>query len=493
MAVKTQAVRLTALAIATGTLVASGAGTAVAAPTVERDVAGIGSGAVLTLELNLPVALPGTTSKKITQTIVLTQSEVTSGAAVKAVTESLLGRNGNVPVLSDLLKTSRVADLAKPVAEPYDLVSLPANPLGLKADVLSLRSQVANPNVDGVLAQSTSSIANVQLGGADLLGLDALLAPVTSALEAALGALPAGGGASDAGSLPVSTVTGTLGQLLGTLQDSLSAATGGSTDAATSPLVTALEAAIAQLEALIVDVQDEVAGLADITKLVDIGLIQSSQKITRKGGSVTSSVTNELAGVELLGGLVSVEGLKSAATATAGGVAGTAKADGKTTVLKVKVGDLLTAELTDKINAVLGGQLGTALPPALLATVNSALAQATALLGEALGIQYQEMTYTEKESADGSSARAEVTPAFLSINPLKTADPLVKISFVPALAEVSAQSRTIRPITPAVTPSVAVPTALPRTGVELPMVGAVAAGLIGLALVARRRRSVYAD
>src|SRR5262249_6697318 len=94
--------RLTALALATGTLVAAGAGTAGATATDKTIYTASGGGSVIRLTVNLPVAVPGI-GNTLTQDLVITGSNVRTGDAAAAVTHSILGANGNVPVVSGLL------------------------------------------------------------------------------------------------------------------------------------------------------------------------------------------------------------------------------------------------------------------------------------------------------------------------------------------------------------------------------------------------------
>ncbi|MBC7375168.1 MAG: LPXTG cell wall anchor domain-containing protein, partial [Frankiales bacterium] len=116
-------------------------------------------------------------------------------------------------------------------------------------------------------------------------------------------------------------------------------------------------------------------------------------------------------------------------------------------------------------------------------TVNSALAQVTALLADTLGLQVPNQARTSK-SATADEASATVDAASLVLDPLRNAAaPLLRIGFVPATAKVSARSITNTVITPT-----ASATSLPRTGGSIPLALA-GTVLLGVALAARRRRS----
>ena len=155
--------RLTALALATGTLVAANAtGASAATTTQDSFTAGNAAGAgIIHLELNLPVALPGIGSK-LTQDLVVVNSATRSGSAPAAIASAVLGQNGNVPLVSNLLAGSSNATLASPNGETRSGLPILGNTLGL-AGVLNLTSKVSNPNVDGTIAHSLSSVAEFKL------------------------------------------------------------------------------------------------------------------------------------------------------------------------------------------------------------------------------------------------------------------------------------------------------------------------------------------
>lgn len=471
--------RLTALALATGTLVAAGAAPAGAAVDTERVFSATSAGAVLRVEINLPAGVPGVVPQRIVQDIVLADGAARTGSSAAAVGNAFLGQNGNVAALQGLLDGKAQSTLEK-AADAYSLAEVPANPLGLTGGVLRATSKVANPNVDGTISESASSIANLELKGSGALG--AVLAPIEAVLSQALGATAAAPTRDGSAAAPVAAVTTTVEDVLGTALDALDEVTNDTSAPVSDTTRAAVETVTAQLNGLLADLNTQVLNISNSDALLEVGLVESSQSVTRKAGTVTSSVQNKLVGVDVLGGLVNVSGIESSALASLGN-GGASDADANATILKAQVGDLVSLEIADTLRATLGGTVGAALPPAVLTTVNDALAQVTTLLAATLGLQNPQQSKIS-ESATADSASASASAASLVINPpaLNLSAPLLSIGFVPAEATVKAQSITSTPV------DVATPVSLPRTGGEEAL-AAVALSLIGGALVIRRRRA----
>lgn len=466
--------RLTALALATGTLVAVSAAPASAAPAVDRVFDAASSGAVLRIEVNLPAGVPGVLPQKVVQDVVLADAVARTGDSATALGNAFLGAGGTVPVLQGLLDGKAQASPSK-TKDSYALVELPENPLGLTGGVLRAVSEVS-PNLaaDGTLASSTSSVASLTLPAAG--ALDAVLAPLQDSLEAALGATTRSA-TGDSGTSPIAPVTTTVEDVLGTVLDTLDEVTSD----ASAPVSDATRAAVEQLTAeinnLLADLQLQVSLLGANDALLDVGLIETTQSISKAAGTTTSSVRNELAGISLLGGLVSVEGITSSAIASLG-ANGASSADAKASLLKANIADLINVELTDQLELLLGGAVGSALPAEVLGAVNDAVAEVNGLLASTLGLSINQATSEKSSSAD--SASAKVNAASLVLNPLQAAEPLLAIGFVPAEATVKAQSIAATPV--------AAPVSLPRTGGESAL-AALAVSLIAGSLVLRRRRA----
>ncbi len=363
--------RLTALALATGTLVAAGVGSASAATATKDVFNAAGGGSVLHIELNLPVALPSI-GDKITQDLVLTGSNVRTSSfttPAAAVTKSILGANGNIPVVSEALDKALTATYGTP--NPASQGTFPANPL-ISGGVLQLTSETANPDVAGQIAHSLSSVANLRVEGAGNLQavLDALTAQLTTVLNGVVGTLPTGAPAQQ-----VAGVTTTVTDLLGSVVTQVNTATNG----AAQPVKDAVDAVIVELNALPQLLAQQIKLKTADTSLLSVGLIQSEQTVSRTADVVTSEATNKLTGISALGGLVTVDGMTSTASASLGKNVSDAASDGTSSVLKVNVADLLSVDVTGKLTAVLGG---SAVPAAVKDAVNGALATITGVLNE---------------------------------------------------------------------------------------------------------------
>jgi hypothetical protein len=471
--------RLTALALATGTLVAANASGATAADSNTKNVFdAVGGGSVIHLALNLPVAVNGITS--ITQDLVVTGSHVQTAsftAKGAAITQSFLGANGNIPVVSPLLAKTHIAEFGKP--QPADDNVLPANPL-ISGSALSLVSKALNPDVDNALpiAHSSSSVTNLAIDPAGNLTavLDSLVASLTTTLTGVIGTTPAGTAAA-----PVAGVTTTVTGLLDTVSAALPAALPANATQAVKDAVAQVSAALNALPALLATSLK--AKTAD-TSLLSIGTVLSDQKITRNAGVVTSTATNQLLGIKLLGGLISVGSVTSEATASLGSAVKSAQASGHRDLLNFNLDNLLTIDVTGALETALGGSL---VPAEVKAAVNQALASVTGLLQSALGTTLETGKSSQSTSAD--KATSSRSAASIRVQPNAAAAPLIELSLAPATATVS-KVLAQQAIAPTVT-TVAAKPQLPRTGANLPLTGVVATSLVGLAMVARRRRSAH--
>ena len=477
-------VRLTALAVATGTLVAAGAGTATAATAVDTSkIVAAGDGAAIKITLNLPDALAGVLgTQTIEQTISMTDGEVSTVVAPLAKTTAILGK-GNTPVLSDLLNKATAASLSGKMEDssgtPVDI-----DQLGIKLRLLPLVSKVAQPTVDGVLSTSESGVAQLRIGALGATGLESVTAPVQGVLDTALGTVDTVAG----------TATGTVGSALTGALDQLNAATDNQASPLTAPAAAAVEAATTTLENTLDGLVDTLGNLDAATDLVSMDTVFSNQLISRKGDVVTSTVENTVKNLNVLNGLVKVEAITSKATAAAGGKPGTADADFTAPVLNVSIADGALTAILDENGLNLGGTVASALPAELTGTVNGALDTVSGLLNELAGVDVVLGQGTKTVSPDGTAAAATVAATTLIVNPpvLATLLPAGKKFLTVELVRANASAGTRLVAAPAApeAPVVNTPTSLPRTGGELGLAAA-ATVLMGVALVARRRRSVF--
>jgi hypothetical protein len=475
--------RLTALAIATGTLVAVSAAPAGAAPAPESRMTASGTGSALKITINLPAALAGTPlGSTIEQTISLTDGTVSTVSGPLANTTAILGK-GTTPVLSDVLNRITAASLTGEREQKSSGFELDQS--GLKLSILPLVSKVADPAVDGVLAQSNSGVARVAIGGLALPELDLVTAPVVDALETALGTVT-GDGNGDAGGAAAGTV-GSVGETVNGAIDTLNSATGDAAQPVTAPVQAAIDDAVATLTETLTDLTGTLDLLTSATDLVTLDSVISDQVISRKGNEITSTVTNSVKNINVLNGLVKIAAVESAATAIAGGTPGTGSATTKAPVLDVSIADGALTAIVDENGLNVGGTVGDALPADLEGAFNEALAAVNATLAEHVGLDVQIGKGATSVSPDGTSSAAAVNATTVTLNPLGIAELLgagtefMKLELVTANAAVGSQ---IIPLQ--VTPAAQVN--LPRTG-GMPLAGAAAALLMGAALVLRRRRA----
>ena len=491
--------RLTALALATGTLVAAGAGTAGAATTNSKTLfTATGGGSVIRLTVNIPSQLAGLTNQlgigkdgTLTQDLVLTGGAVRT-ADVKAIATSVLGANGSVPVLSSLLDKSVVAEYGKPQPASYSL--LPAelkNALagfGISVKALELDSHANNPTVDGSVSHSLSTVTDLKIDGVG--ALDQILSAVTAQIQALLATALGTQSSSQTDMLGGVTtpVTQTISGLLTTVTNQLDTISQG----ATKPVSDAIQAVVAQLNALPTVLSSKIASAAEDTSLLKVGLIESEQTVDRAAGVVTSTSTNKLVGVSALGGLITVDGLTSAATAALGNGVSEATSDrGQNAILHVGVKDVLDATLGNDLGVDL---TSTLLPAEVTSAVQQVINTVTSTLNGVLGATLvQTKSVTPVHTAD--HAYAAVSAAHLVVNPtlpgLNTPlfdKPLLDISFVPAEADVVKAQSVTKPV---VVPGKSVQQQFARTGANFGLTAPIAVTLMGLAVVARRRRLAH--
>jgi len=494
--------RLTALALATGTLVAAGAGTAGAATADKTTFTASGGGSVIRLTVNLPSQLAALTGavglpQSLTQDIVLTGGVVRT-SDLQAIATSTLGANGNVPVLKDLLDKSVTASFGKNSTANYSL--LPAElknglaGFGINLKALELDSKVNNPAVDGAVSHSLSTVTDLTVGdGTGVLNtlLDALSSQVTAILDTALGTQTAGQTGNLGG--VTAPVTGTVTGLVGSLTAQLDALTQNTTKPLSDAAKAAVQTVIDQLNALPNVLSQKLTAAAADTSLLHIGLIESEQAVDRAAGVVTSTSSNKLVGVSVLGGLVTVDGLTSQASAALGNGVSEATADkGQNAILKISVKDVLTATLGSNLGIDLTSNV---LPAEVTSAVQDAVNQVTGLLNSVLGATLTQ-TKVGSQIETANHAASSVSAARLVVNPtlpgLGTAlfdKPLLDISFVPAEADVVKANAAVPPT---VTPGTAATKhQFARTGANFGLTAPIAVSLMGLAVVARRRRLAH--
>lgn len=471
--------RLTALALATGTLVVAGTGPAGAAPVAVPDVfGGTATGTAIHLEINLPQAIPtsvpllgGITS--ITQDISFTEGNTAKGIAptTTSVAKAVLG-NGNVVALSDVLGLAVESSLSGKQSASDAIL---AQDLGLiKVGVGEIASSVApDTATTGLTSSSSSSLASLRVG---LAGLPDL--PVKADLNEV-----------------VETLNGTVDTAQGSVTEAVNnaiAVLDEATAGAAAPVVEQVNAVKQQLTQLLDSLQETIANLSADTALVELGLLKSTENITRAGSMVTAKATSEVGGLSILGDLVTLNAVKTESVSSANGTKGAAAADTLTTIAGLKVADVLDLKLTS--TGLEGSVLGNALPDVAKDAVQDVIEAVNGVLATA-GVQIMNGKIDSQVDPSGKFARSSSEGVGIVVNPLKAAKPLVLVQLVPAGTAVNAAHNPTpnKPNVP-VPPKVDTPTKTPlaRTGVELPLFAVVGAGLVGFAAVTRRRRGAEA-
>lgn len=468
--------RLTALALATGTLVVAGTGQAGAAPVAVPDVfGGTARGTSIHLEINLPqpVNLPVLGDiTSLTQDISFVEGNTAKGISptTTSVAKAVLG-NGNVVALSDALGLAVESSL-QGVHSAND--SLLSHDLGLiKVGLGELTSSVLPDSAtSGLTSSSSASLASLRIG---LAGLPEL--PVKADLNEV-----------------VETLNGTVDTAQGTVNAAVTnaiAVLDEATQGAAAPVVEQVNAIKQELTNLLDSLQDTIANLSADTDLVNLSLLQSTEHITRAGSMVTAKATSSVGGLSILGGLVSVDAVKTESVSSANGTKGAAAADTLTTILGLKVADVLDLKLTSA--GLEGTVLGNTLPDVAKDAVQDVIEAVNGVLATA-GVQIVNGATEKVVDPNGKFARSSSEGVGIVVNPLKAAKPLVMVQLVPAGTAVNAAHTAKTPPTKVTPPTIKTPdkTPLARTGVELPLFAVLGTGLAGVALIARRRRTVEA-
>jgi hypothetical protein len=490
MSVQGRVGRFTALAIATGTLVAAGTGVAGAATTtgtVTHQMTASGKGSALHLVINLPTAIADVLhTPTIEQYISLTDGKVSTVGLPAAETSAILGQ-GTTPVLSDLLARSTRASLGGKTQDSSGAPSDALNQPGFKVQLLPLSSKVADPakTLSGTVAQSSSAIAHISIGGLPLAQLNTVTAPVQQVLGTALGTAS---GTAD-------KTTGTVTSAVDNALSALNGVTQNSSAPVSSVVQNQVDSAVATLNGAVSGLTSTLTNLQSDADLLSLDAVTSDSLISRNGSAMTSTVANTVKNLSVLNGLVKISAITSQATATAGGAPGTAKASTNAPVFKVDVADGALTALLDQNGLNVGGTVGSALPAEVQGAVNTALDTVNSTLNQAAGINVEIGQGATQTAPDGTSAVAKVAATRITVDP----PALHGLAGLPALLPADKKFLTLELVSAeamvgnaAVAPQVlpaAMPKSLPRTGGSLPLTGALATALIGAAMVVRRRRT----
>jgi LPXTG-motif cell wall-anchored protein len=474
--------RLTALALATGTLLVAATGPAGAVDVKIPDTfGGKAKAAALHIEINLPTAVnvPGLGNVTgIVEDISLVDTATNKAltAAPFATAKAVLG-DGTLALLNGKVASASLSGKRDDSSELLGVDNLAGL---ISANIGRVESHVSPEAAKSVLTStSSSSLASLKVKLGSVLPTQASLGAVVSTLNNT-----------------VNTATGTLTSTLNTVSDKLNALT----DGATAPVTNVIKTVDSTLQHTLSGLQSTLGSLGADSELVSVNLLQSTNTVTRNGGTVIAKATAAAGdantpAISVLGGAVTVQAVKTESVSTANGIKGGAAAKTATTLVGVKVGKVLNLKVD--ANGISGTLLGNQLPTAANDAVQTALSTINGVLANVAGVhigvapdQAPVVDPAGKFASSGSDgAIIEVAPPALAS--LMHGKSLVKVQFVPASTAVNAArvpSTPNKPVTPN-TPSVPeTEKHLPHTGAELPLFAILGTGLAGAALVARRRR-----
>jgi hypothetical protein len=471
---KRRGVALGALALASTTslaavAVASPAAAASSSTKAPAYYAGAAQGNALGLNIDLPVKLPLLPNPLSLNLIHLAGNTVhdplhlagntsaVSNATASLVTGSLVDALDNTLHVA-LDRTAQVS-LNGLAHQETSLLDIPAKPL---AD-LSIGDLVANlvKSTNATSSGADSIHANIASGN-DLLG-----ASTVTQIQNLLNSTHV-----------TTTLQGTVNQVLSTLQK-ITATTPVVGDAVTT-VTNTVNAVLSKVTSLVNNL--------GTTPLVSIDVHSTNQQVTPTGNGVQSTSSMGLVDVNVLGGLLSINGFHNSATAFANGVAGGAKAtvSGTKPLIQVNAADALCAQVSaDGISLCNVSGLGlpasiTSQVNALLKTLSDEINQITSkILGSVPLIS--ETAGTTHVSEDGKTATATAPSYNISVGNLLTVTLGNGVS-ASAAALQSKPSKVVVFNNPENTPK-----SLPYTGLNEGLLGALALSLLGIAVVVRRR------
>ena len=475
-----------AFAVATGTALTAAAGSAHAADvptTVPTNYSGTSSAMGLHLEINVPGAVSINQDISLASTTLAKASSDTATATAEAFhsgTGSLLA-----PVFDALDQTASASlsgdrSSSKPVSP-----SVP-DPTNL--------TQIAGGLVTAnVLPNTVASFGATGVSNVAAIGVGLSNPALSSALDSAISSL-------NAAVTTVSTgVTSTLGTVTGTVAG-LVPTTGTPVD----QLQQTVADLPAQLQAAVTSIQTGLTGITGIGGALSLQGVTTTSSVTRGVNSVTSSAGAKILGIDVLGGLVHIEGTNSLVTATATGAAGSAvSTEQSPQVAAVSIGSL--AALQSTVDGLTVDVAGVTLPDATKTALQSVISQLNALLALA-NVRIVDLGHTSSTAADGSAASATVSGLGITVGSLAAlnalnantdaataaaadAAPLISITLSPATASAAAE-RVIPAVVPAAPAAPAVVTPkLAYTGFDGELMAGTAVTLILGAGYLRRRRS----
>jgi hypothetical protein len=365
----------------------------------------------------------------------------------------------------NLNRTAHVS-LGGPSHQETSLLSIPAAPL---AD-LSVGDLVANLTKSTNATSSAARGVRVNIGtGDDLLGTAAV-----SKIQ---------------GLLDQANATGTIQQTVDQILSTLQSVTG------TTPVVGETVKSLRQTVNAVLGKVNHLVDHLGTTPLVSVNVHDTSQNVAPFADGVKATSTLGLVDVDVLGGLLSINGFHSEAMAFANGTQGGTRTESSATkpIVSVNAADALCAQLsTNGISLCNVDNLG--LPPAIAKQLNQLLDQ---LSGELNAVTSQilgsvplvsETAGSSHAAANGKSATA-VAPAYnISVGKLLTVTLGDGVSATAGALQNAPKQDVVIQNNPENTPH-----SLPFTGLNEGELGIAALTLLVIAAIVRRRLMTARD
>jgi LPXTG-motif cell wall-anchored protein len=463
-----------ALAMAGGLSLAAAAPAGASANNAPAYYQGVTSANVLSVALNLPIALPSVPQHLAVNLIGVTGKAVhntlsTVDATTSSVSTATLA-SGN---LTDQLHLSKTitASLNGIQSAASDGLSIPASTTQglLSLNVGPLRAKVAQLNNN----------SSAELLNADVLNLGALLGAKTNGTTTTL----------------VKTVQDNVSAIQSQVQTALNNVVSQvnsavNTVAPNTPASQTLD----QVQAAVKTVQDKVTTVLNQvlntgnTSVLKVQTLTAGQNIAPAGSAAKATADTVLANLDLLSGLVTVKGFESHAVAMANGKSGGAAASFSGHKPIVAVGTPVLAAALDQNGLSISNVTG--LPSSVSDTVNGALAQLQSVLNTVLGTLGVSLNYVpghvdpKTDTAGGKYAGA--TGPEYDITVANPTDHTQAIAVV-GLGHGTTASVSAAQATRHVSVSNPQEGKLPHTGANLPIIaGGGLAFLLGAAYLRRR-------
>jgi hypothetical protein len=445
-----------AVAVAAGTMLATAVPAGAAGSAGPAFYSGATGGDVVQVAIHLPTALPGLPNPLAIGLISAAGNAVHdsvdhhyASTAFAGLASGSLVQGSNAPLAALGLGRSLQASLADPAPADSALAAIPANPLANGA--LGLLHALVHPVDESNL--SSANLAHVNVAKlAELLPSSALTQlnnTFTQTVEPAV-------------NNAVNQVLGTLNSLAG--QDPTGTV---------SSIASTVQQIKNELPSVLTNLEN--------TSLVSLDALDANQSIQRVADGAESQAHVKLIGVDILGGLVKVDGFTSDAEAFANGVAGDARASYNPVVARAEIG-----------NGVLGATLGAnglnltvpGLPNSVSQQVNAALKQLQAALNSLLanlGVSVHPAAGSSYAAPDGTYATATGSALTITVADVLSpkSAPLVQVKLGGTTASTRAKQLQVASYTP--------PKHLAFTGANLPLTGGIAVALLASAAVLRRR------